>query len=368
MTSDKQRVYYNATINNTGAIPKTAEYSDYRQYPLFPGPPRDYTAALLKLKIPSTFIPIQYFPVQFDVSNPSNLDKSTYSITLEYQGNIFRQFLEWQTQQEPPFIRTPKPPPVEPTNKKSDVLALLYYALYSYTHFCTILNRALKQCFETNIVPLLPLRPEPYIAPYFVYSHTIRRFNYFVDPIFLYNNNDPNRVKMWFNSPLNSNFTSSFDVHYKSFNAPDGRDTLYIPTGTNFKIKNVSGVDVGLYEQSQEYNTDNSFSDLKSIIIRSDSITIENEAVSLGEDTFNSTSISAIGDYFLDLNLDLSNARENIFIDNANGEFQRITLRGSLPLTNIKLTVLWRDRYDNVFPVLIESNTSVFIKLLFEEK
>jgi len=366
-SSVKQRVYYNVSINNTDLLPKIGEFNDYRQTPIINNP-KDYTISLLKMKVPSTFIPIQYFPVQYDDSNPDNLNKSIYSITLEYQNQIFKKNLEWIPQQIPPYIRNPPPPPIIPTNKKSDVLSLLYYSLYSYTHFCNILNKALKDVFMADIVPLLPVREEPYTAPFFVYSHTIRRFNYFVDSIFLYDNDNPSRVKMWFNGPLNTNFGSSFDVHYRSFESNDGRDVLYVPTDLNFKIIKIGLIDAQVYEQSQEYNTDNLFSDFKSIIVRSDSMQINKEDISLGDNLNNSTSISALGNYFIDVNLDLSNARENIYIDNTRGEFQRINLRSSIPISNVQISLLWRDRYDNIFPILIGNGQNAFIKFMFEEK
>jgi len=123
-SSVKQRVYYNVSINNTDLLPKIGEFNDYRQTPIINNP-KDYTISLLKMKVPSTFIPIQYFPVQYDDSNPDNLNKSIYSITLEYQNQIFKKNLEWIPQQIPPYIRNPPPPPIIPTNKKSDVLSLL---------------------------------------------------------------------------------------------------------------------------------------------------------------------------------------------------------------------------------------------------
>ena len=100
----KRRIYYNVSITHNdllsvGGSPTPAVFSEVRDEPVFYGSPKDWNMAVVRFTVPTSYIPIQFFPVQEDLVNPLNPNKSVYSVTLSYLGVDYRVFLQWQYQQ-----------------------------------------------------------------------------------------------------------------------------------------------------------------------------------------------------------------------------------------------------------------------------
>jgi hypothetical protein len=377
----KQRFYYNVSIPHDDKVsvagsPTPAKFSEVRDEPLLKGSPKNYNMSVIRFTIPTSYIPIQFFPVQYDTLNPTNPNKSIYSITLSYDGNDFQQFLEWETQDNGVSVPPPPSAGVDIRNYQYNPEYLEYYSLYSFNHFCELINNALDVCYQTNIVPLLPAPTPPnlYKSPFITFDGKTNLFTIHTPATFLDTN--PLPVELYFNTFLNENFDTSYDTTFNAYTAPDGKNVKYNIVdfgGTNFQI-DADEESGGFYILGQEFDTTGQMTSFTSLIIRSNSLPIVNEALSLQPrpDSIQGTGIgggseSIISDFEIDIG---SSGTRNLrafihYIPTA--EYRRITLQGDSPIYRIDVEILWKDNYDNLYPVLIPPHDIATIKILFEE-
>ena len=172
------------------------------------------------------------------------------------------------------------------------------------------------------------------------------------------------------NTYLNENFDTSFNIVYNPFTEPLGKNIRYkiIDYGqTNFTADALeqSG---GFYTSQQEFDNSGAMTSFSALIIRSNSLPIINEIISLQNRNginVSGNSISSISDFEIDLGSN-KNLRGYIhYLPTA--EYRKITLNGNTPINRIDLEILWKDNYDNLYPVLIPAHQIATIKILFEE-
>lgn len=375
----KKRIYYNVSIPHDDRIsvnssPTPAVFSEVRDQPLFDGAPKNYNMSVVRFTVPTSYIPIQFFPVQFDATNPSNPNNSIYSITLSYNGNDFREFIQWETQND----SVPIPPAPASGGGVRDFQRnpqyADYYSLYSFNHFCNLINRTLDSIYQTNIVPLLPAPTPPavYKSPFITFDPRTNLFTIIAPATFLDTNPIP--VIMYFNTILNENFDTSFNSNLEGYSAPDGKNIKlnFVDFGrTNF-IPDTTEESGGFYLIAQEFDTTGQMTNFTSIIIRSTSLPIVNESISLQSRRTGTrgtgvggASESIISDFEVDLG---SNRNLRAFVHYIpTAEYRRITMNGDTPINRIDIEILWKDNYDNLYPVLIPPHYIATIKILFEE-
>jgi hypothetical protein len=380
----KQKIYYNVSIPHNDLIskngsPTPCEFSEARDEPLFRGRPCDWLMSVIRFTIPTSYIPIQYFPVQEDTTTTSNVNKSIYSITLSYNGVDYQEFLEWETQDD----GVPIPPPPSGVTERDfqfNPSYLEYYSLYSLDHFCYLINKAIEKCFTTKILPLLPALPvvvppeiqKVYKAPYIAYNGSSRLFTIYTQNTFL--DTTVNNIELWMNTYLNENFDTSFDTVFRDYSEPLGKNVRYVllDRGIESKIVDETAPDGFIYKQQQAFDSTGLMQSFTSIIIRSASLPINNEAISIqpraGQRSgsgIGSGSESIISDFEIDL---ASNQNLKSFVHyNPTAEYRRINLKGETPITRIDISVFWKDNYDNLYPVLVPAHQIATVKILFEQ-
>lgn len=380
-THRKKKVYYNISIPHNDKLsvngsPTPANFFEVRDEPIFKGEPKDWCMSVIRFTIPTSLIPVQYVPIIYDTATPSNPNKMLYSITLSYLGNDFKQNLEWITQDNSVPIPPAPPESVGPEYYQfaSDTVRA-YYSLYSIEHFCDIINNALDLCYQTNIVPLLPAPTPPavYKSPFISFTPSVDLFTLHLPSTFLSSN--PNPVNLYMNSSLYGNFESSFNTINEGYGAPDGKNFLFqiFDKGfTNFRPdpEEQSG---GFYNLTQEFETLGQMTSFTSLIIRSNSLPIQNEALSTQDlkekqgvgNTIGTGYESLISDFEIDLGT-LKNLRGFIHYT-PTAEYKRITMFGSSPITFVDCQIFWKDNFDILYPLLIPAHDIITIKIMFEE-
>lgn len=377
-TCAKRKVYYNVSIPHNdllsvGGSPTPARFEETRDEPLFRGRPCDWYMSVIRFTIPTTYIPIQIFPVEEDPVTPSNPNKSIYSITLSYNGSDFQEYLEWETQ----VTAVPIPPPPTGSTEREfqfDPKYWTYYGLFSYQHFCHLINKAIEKCFNTNIVPLLPAPSGTtvYRPPQINYDPATTLFSMTAQSTFLSNN--PLPVELWFNTYLNNNFENAFNQSFDGFSlTANGKNVLFKFNNnrSSQKIPDVESPDGFNYGNIQDFTTINSSSSFTSIIIRSTSLPIRNEALTLqSKGNNNGTGIgsgqeSIIADFEIDISVGNQLKPSIHYLPTA--EYRRINMQGETPITRIDVEIFWKDNYDNLYPVEIPAHNIATIKILFEE-
>ena len=377
----KKRFYYDINIannvfTNPSGAPYLAQFAEARNTPLFNDSPDKYCLSVVRFTVPSALIPFQYVSTIFDSVNPLNPNKMTYSISMKYLGVVYTQNLEWVTQVD--FVPVPPPTPAGPDTRFRDPAFYLYYGLYNIGHFCELINTAFKTCFNTNIVPLLPV-PGPGLAyqpPYMVFDGGTNLFTLWVTELFM---GEVPTVILGGNDLYNSNFETSWDTTALAVKSPDGLDFRWVCIENRQNRVN-DPTDPGLYafRFRQEFDTTGFISKFQSLLFVSPTLSCNNDVVSnasVPQDPGSSgNNFGSVAGGFLplvtDFEIDQSTVRnKQAFIHYVpTAEFRRLTMRGKQPITQVSLDIFWKDIAGNIYPVIIQTNSAATIKILFEEQ
>ena len=369
IVNNKKRYYYDITIPNNLYInplndPIKADFMETRDQSLFDDEPEKYILSVIRFSVPSVSIPYQIVPVIEDLLNPSNPNKMAYSISLKYLGNVYREYLQWETQL--PNIPVPLPPQI-PQNKSE--LYPQYYSLYSLNHFCVIANKALNNCFQNNIVPLLPVGT--YKSPYFTFQGDgLNLISLWTSDLFL--DTAINPINIGGNYLFGSNIESAFDGQGLGFNNANGLDfrIVCLDRGNN---KFVDGLSF-LYRQITEFDISGLFEKFQSLIFTSASLPVTHDILSNSVLFDNFGTAGSVAGGFLPIITDFE--VDNSTVNNLKGsihyiptaEYRRVNLRGKDQIRQIDLNVFWKDVFGNIYPIYIPINNALTIKILFEEK
>ena len=168
---------------------------------------------------------------------------------------------------------------------------------------------------------------------------------------------------------MNTNFDTSFNTRFYDFTV----DELNVEYVFNFlqesnRVEDPTEEGGLLYKYTQEYDSTGQMSAFKSIVIRSNSLPIRNEGITLKNKVgqISGGSVSIITDFEIDQG---SIRNQKCFIHYIpTAEYRRINMFGNTPLKHISIEILWTDNDDNIYPVLIPEHDKATVKLYFEEK
>jgi hypothetical protein len=224
---------------------------------------------------------------------------------------------------------------------------------------------------------------------------------------------NPNGVKMYFNSPLFQLFTSFnaiFNGQSNSFTTtavgqgyyqdPTGYNSIVIPSGTtltglNYEITildqqgtnqiitpsiypNVSPVSAAttqnLFIQTlQEFSTTINWTPIESVVFVSNTLPIVSNQLA-SPLIFNENQI-VTGDgnnaKFAQIITDIISNEQSYkpsLLYAPQAEYRMISLTGNRPLTNVDISVFWRSKTGNLFPVNLLSGGSCSLKFLFRKR
>lgn len=372
MTSNLPRylpdtVYYDMVIsnlNNNNSKPPIAYYNETRSSPIIYDPYK-YDLVVARWQLDTNYLPI-FIPMIQTASSDPNL--TIYSITLQY-GN---------------FIGLPAYVSFSPQNKVASVpLAPLYtsnqlqdnsqgyYDIYTYQYWIYLVN----QCFQTaynNLITAGATLPSQY-APVMTFDtqNNIAIINADVDGYDLNNGG----IKIYFNQALGQLF-SSFPFLIESFNDTYNRNFL-LQTNVFTLANQADYPSTGntlftAYQIYQEYSTISAWNPILSIALASNTLPVipNNDGVPslLINGVYQQTSGNNNIQSQIITDMACDGVYKPIITYNPTAEYRRLTLVGDKPITNIDISVYYKDRQGRLNPLLLPAGCSLSIKLLFEKK
>ena len=323
--------------------------------------PYKYYLSVIRFKIPGYFIPLHVMPVIPNPLDPTDINYSVYSITLEYNGESQQVHLN--------FISTTgenanqiNPPTINTNGTINQDQNTAYYYMFEYQQMIDMFNTAFNTAF--NRLTNKPLGSE---SPKLIYNNSQKLFS-LIGQIAYYEINlrDEDRINVYMNIPAHFLFPA-FDVITKSFhgNAPDGKDIQYIFKNNlnNFWYPpNIAQTFPALYyEMKQQYRAIGNWLSAKSVIFESIRLPTRNEFI-LSGDNFD----PIITDFELSITAD-TNIREPLQYNPAS-QYRLIDLLGNTPIYNIDIRLYWVDINGNKKIILIPYNQLLTIKMIFVKK
>ena len=365
--TDSDYVYYNVSMTperENGLINTTrARYFEVRDTGILNDYPENYNMSIVRFSIPTGYIPLKIVPI--DVQQ-TDINKTLYSVTLEWNGNIYQEFIIWKTQ----FPTAPRPESSNISNYRNEQY-VLYYSVYNIDYLFNLVNEAYIRAFNKLVLDGAPISTPPFIS---------LDKNTNLVTIYIPEDYIPKDVFVYHNNYFNRNFLNSFSAEYQ-------RDPLFLGREVKILTKNI-GTNINTLQYSpypqttyilmtQQFATTQSMSSFSSIVIISRSLPFQAEWISRQTRRYeNDPEASNIGvssgdflNILADYEIDQSKGWElgNVLIYLPTSEYRRMKLYGTTPITNIEIEVFWKDNFDNLYPVIIPEHKILTIKLLFEK-
>lgn len=365
-------VYYDCNIvNNDQEKPQRIIFNDIRSSPILSNPEL-YQLSVIRFSM-ETGNSLPIFIPSIQIGQP-NVNLTSYSFTLSYVYNSNSQVDSDQTyvQHIPINVSEPIPPP--PTSIQ-DIYNNPYYYVYSYQIIVDMMNNALSQCMQSLIsncafygVTLPSVNP-----PFFEFDMDNSKFILSGD-VLAYDLGAQNYISIHCNTAMYS-LISSFVAFSKGHNVPRGMNYIFRlykdPRSLNvYKINTTYSV-IQLY---QDYDCASLFSPISSISFCTNMIPVLPSNVAkpqiIGGTTLttsgNNNNISSL---ITDFQSDGSYGFSGILSYLPQAEYRMIDLNNSSSkLSNIDITIYWKDNFANLHQMYLMSGCKCDIKILFRKK
>lgn len=329
--SDPDHIYYNVSIINDSPNFVAAYVNQTRTTNII-DKANEYRLAVVRFKIPTLTVPIFVFPTIN--GNPNIPNNNFYSITLSYLGVDYLRYIIYQQQDFTGGIPT---------------------AIFDYNQFINMINSSILLAFNA-----IPVKPSISTTPPIVMLNTSTKcleIMASIDYSDVYPYNNPTKIHLYFNQPLYYYF-EGLDSMYYNPGQPNGKDVLipFYTTGNNSTITSVT--------MSEPYSSLNLWNTLRSIVILSDYLPIQSEAIENSNQQGN-ISRKILTD-FEPLIQDLADARS--YQQYYAQLYRYVDLVSSDSIRNVDLNFSWSDNLGNVRQLYLAPRETITIKLMFEKK
>lgn len=362
------KVYYDMVIsnlNNTNQKPPVAYYNETRSSPIIYDPYK-YDLVVARWQLDTNYLPIFIPMIQTNSNDPN---ETIYSITLQWGVYVgapaYVSFLPQNKVAPVPL------PPSSTTNKLQDN-SNGYYDIYTYQYWIYLVNQCFQTAYDNLVAVAIGALPSAY-APVMTFDtlNNIAIINADVDGYDL----NAGGIKIFFNQAMGQLF-SSFPFYIESFNDTYNRNFLiqtnvfsvaniadYPPTGTTL---------FSAYQVFQEFSTISAWNPIISIALASNTLPIVPNNEGVPSVIINGVNQQQSGNNNIQSQIITDFATDGIYKPIItyipSGEYRRVSLVGDKPLSNIDISVYYKDRQGRLNPVLLPAGCSISIKFLFEKK
>lgn len=326
----------------------------------------DYYLIVSSLSCPLLNVPVFIPDIQPNLSpwNNTDINKTIYSFTMEYNATFsdetYLTFIP-QNINQTPFQLSPF------QDRYSG-----YYDIYNYDIIADMINNTLKTCFA-NLAAKIALPTTD--IPYFIWNDQQFKFSLVANKNY-YDYFLPTPIKIYCNYQMFEIFATIPFAYLGGSSVPviQGRNfLLYISNSGDNSISYPGQIDPAgdYYIMTQNISSVVSFYPMKSLFIRTNSIPVSPQISPLKPSTENANpNYVNKSKIILDIEPiiigDLVKGRINVqYRDQTN---ECIDLVSDNPLTDIDLSIYWRDRFGLPHIVFLNYNQPANIKLHFIKK
>ena len=377
LNNSPDKVYYDLCISNLngnlkGMPPPVLTYNETRSIPIIYDP-KSYYLSIVRFSLDTTTLPAFVPEIQLEQDDP-NL--SVYSFTLSWTDSSgitydAQEFMKFIPQDE--TINIPSPP--SRTVSGFQDTSTGYYNVYQFQYVVFLMNNTFSACVKALAGKLPNGMTLPSMnAPVMAWDTDNDRAVLYTDASG-YDVSKTNSIKVYMNSNM-TQLWNSFPSKIVSYsNAGDkGKNCQIITnsfgnTNTVPYPKAVPSYDAII--TYQESSTIASMNPVTSIVFTSNTLPVVSENVSkpvviYNGDTLKSTgNNNQIANVITDLQLDGS-YKPNILYEPYT--YRLISMVGSRPISDIDVTVFWRDRVGRLNNFYLSAGSTCTIKFLFSKR
>ena len=308
--------------------------------------------------------------------NPTlNLNQTIYSFQFSYDGFFDpsgQTYIIWTPQDQSAVI------PTSFSEYGTQVNLGGYYNCYSFEYWLALINTQLITAFEsfrTKYEAIYGPLPAGANAPQMAWDSSSQTARIVYDQTYLNSNATP--IYFYMNAPL-----------YNIFNSFSAIKLGYGPNGLNWRMIVLDYAGFNAYtindpinptnngsfvNMVQEWSTVPAFSPITAVVFVSNTLPIVSNQLSApvliqeGIVLSNTGNNSNFQQIITDLVSDSGLYKPNL-VYQPSAQYRLIDMTGNRPLSNLDISVFWRDKNGQLNPFLIGSGASATLKILFTKK
>jgi hypothetical protein len=373
--NNPDKVYYDIQIANvlsTTTQPPIVSFREQRQN-AFVNNSGDYYLSIIRFQVDTNTLPL-FIPEI--TPNQANSNLTVYSVTLSYLGVDFQVSVIWSPQNA--FAEEPSAP--NQTYNKLQDNSTGYYYCFNYTYIIQLIQASLDQA-HSLLVTAFPAVVASH-APVIIWNTDNNCAGVYAESAFY--DNFPvgtvvNPITIYFNAPLANLLASFVGINYGTQGVTNGKNfglaianfngsqTIYLPTSAPVASQYVATT------VFQEYSTVASWTPISSIVFTSATLPIvpnqlsaplifANGGIIYAGDGNNANFAQVISDFVAD------NGVYKPSLLYTPTQLRLIDLFGNQPISQIDISVFWKSKLGEFFPLQLNSGGSCSIKVLFTKK
>ncbi len=348
-------IYYNiqiSNLNNTSGKPLPIQYTDTRSLPLVEST-TGYKMSIIRFRLDTQSLPVWIPAIQ---SNQSNVNLTTYSITLQYTNPSTNQSIQYQAFMifEPQDLSS-SPPTTVPTSYTD--ASNSYYYVFNYLYVMKLINQTFASAYDglydtaqangidlgTNQVPSMEIDLNTGLC-----SISFDGLSYGYE--------ENGKINIFFNTNLYSLF-STFPFIIKGYNQSNGMNyQLSISSDSNGKV-------------TQEASTLGILNPVQSIVFTSTLIPVIPTNIASPQLISNGSIIS-----LPNVNNNTSNVLTdfvsesllfNPYLVYEPAVYRYINLIQNKMISSVDLQIYWLSKTGQYIPFTLSAEASCSIKMLF---
>jgi len=310
----------------------------------------NYFLSVIDFAIPLTSVPIMLVPLE-----TGSLTNTTMSITFVVNGTPM-------TTQK--VIYTPER--TDPAH---------YTFIYDYNTMINMLNNTLRACYNALVLAHPAFAQSLAQAPFFIYDSTTELITLVTDISYATNIPQLNTVVISINNDL-LNYLNGFSFQYVFRDVLGVRTPFYdfniYTDGSNLFQNNanypIASLASPLYIKTiQSYDNMANWSDLKKVIIVSNSLPVAGESIQRGTTNQNITNTQYVLSSFTPEILKAGDQRSTIYYNPAS-QYRLIDITSDMDIRRIDITVYWEDFNNNWYNMELLPNDNATVRLGFLKK
>jgi hypothetical protein len=347
----QDNVYFNVEFLNNNNIPNQLMIYDTTLNESIVDNSINYYLTVVDFAIPLTSVPIMIAPLQ-----TGSLTNTTMSITFVVNGiPMTSQTVIFTPERTDPFH---------------------YTYIYDYNTMINMLNNTLRACYNAFIgTPAYAGYVQANVnVPFFIYDSATELITLVTDISYATNIPQVNTVVISINDDL-LNYLNGFSFQYVFRDVVGVRTPFYdfniYTDGSNRFQSNLLYptplVSPAYITTIQSYNNMANWSDLKKVIIVSNSLPIAGESILRGVTSSNITNNQYVLSSFTPEVIKTGDQRSIIYYNPAS-QYRLIDITSDTDIRRIDITVYWEDFNNNWYNMELLPNSNATIRLAFVKK
>lgn len=355
----QDNIYFNVEFLGSSTIPNQLMVYDTTLNESIVDNSIDYYLAVVDFAIPLSSVPIMICPMK-----PGGLLTNETALTITFVVDGVPMPIQT-------VIFTPEDLTLQQINQSdpNQMIISPYYYLYDYNTMINMLNNTLLSAYTAMTIAYPAILQSIAKAPFFVYDPATELITLITDITYATNIPQVNTVNIEINNDLLT-YLEGFSYKYLlRAGLPYSQFQIYTYLQNHYPNNTFPApiVSPSYIQTIQSYDNMPSWSDLKKIIIVSNSLPVAGESIQRGSNVNNIVNTQYVLSSFTPEVIKAGDQRSTIYYNPAS-QYRLLDIISNIDIRRIDISIYWEDFKNNWYIMNIQPNDNASVRLAFVKK